>query len=582
MSSTTTIEPNAADTFAFSQTGNVCTPYVLTALPPAANQMLAPPFHYNQDYEDVSTIFVIGFPEDIQEREFRNLFTFAPGFESSALKYPSSFDSEEGLVMYKKTVIGFAKFRSRSEANYARDFLNGRQVDTDRGCIIKAEIAKRNLHFKRTASGPGMNGVLAPVEFIPQYTLEPTPLFVGGLSSESTSPTLLETNQMRSSSSSSLDSSFLDYSSLNSPVPWDILNDEASAVKPSTITSNAGFKGITDKSSLRIDTSSLRIDTDVPTLLHIGSSDNTEKNMTTCRNSPTGLDNEPLEILTRPIPCSSAGGSLISSRSGSLAGYEGQQSGEDGSSNASFVNRLAARMNSVASDRGFSSALFSSDSLWASSTTSTTNTSSTSLKMNGGIGMMHHNNGMINAMYTNSLGGMSQQQQLAYVNGTSYNNSANGCNSLGMNGNGTGSAFNVSLPTPASIAAAGYRCPADQNPPCNTLYVGNLPTNTCEAELRELFSRCLGYRRMSFRMRVNGPMVFVEFDSIPYAQQALNDLHGTLLSNSIKGGIRLSFSKNPLGVRPTGPMQMGGNSNGWGLSGLLSPMAGFFGGEMMV
>ncbi|KAJ3026837.1 UNVERIFIED_CONTAM: hypothetical protein HDU68_004975 [Siphonaria sp. JEL0065] len=552
MSSTTTIDSSAADAFAFSQLqGN--------------------------DYEEVSTIFVIGFPEDIQEREFRNMFTFAPGFESSALKYPSGFESED---MFKKAVIGFAKFRSRNEANYARDFLNGRQVDADCRCIT-AEIAKRNLHFKRTTtSDPGIssvNGVLTPAEFILQYTLQPPPLFVGGLSSKSTSPALLETNQMKSSSSS-LDSSFLDYGSLNSPVPWDILDDNPSAVKPTT-----GFKAITSKSSLCIDTSSLRIDTDVPALLHIGSSDNTEKSVTTCRNSPTGLDNEPVEILTGD-PCSSIGGSFISSSSGSFTAYDAQPSGEDGSVNASFVNRFAAKMNSVGSERGFSSALFSSDSLWASSTTSTTNTvvtSGTSRKMNTGNGMMHHPNGnvMMNAMYTNPMGGMFQQQPLAYVNGTS----GNSCNSMSMNGNGGGSAFNVSLPTPASIAAAGYRCPADQNPPCNTLYVGNLPTNTCEAELRELFSRCLGYRRMSFRMRVNGPMVFVEFDSIPYAQQALNDLHGTLLSNSIKGGIRLSFSKNPLGVRPMGSLQMGGY-NGWGLpvSGQLSPMSGFFGGEMTV
>lgn len=50
----------------------------------------------------------------------------------------------------------------------------------------------------------------------------------------------------------------------------------------------------------------------------------------------------------------------------------------------------------------------------------------------------------------------------------------------------------------------------DQNPPCNTLYVGNLPSSTNPEELEVLFSRCRGYKRLCFRMRANGPMCFVE------------------------------------------------------------------------
>lgn len=50
----------------------------------------------------------------------------------------------------------------------------------------------------------------------------------------------------------------------------------------------------------------------------------------------------------------------------------------------------------------------------------------------------------------------------------------------------------------------------DQNPPCNTLYVGNLPSSTNPEELEVLFSHCRGYKRLCFRMRSNGPMCFVE------------------------------------------------------------------------
>jgi hypothetical protein len=44
-------------------------------------------------------------------------------------------------------------------------------------------------------------------------------------------------------------------------------------------------------------------------------------------------------------------------------------------------------------------------------------------------------------------------------------------------------------------------------------------------------------------------MCFVEFEDVSFATKALNELYGQMLHNSVKGGIRLSFSKNPLGVR---------------------------------
>lgn len=99
--------------------------------------------------------------------------------------------------------------------------------------------------------------------------------------------------------------------------------------------------------------------------------------------------------------------------------------------------------------------------------------------------------------------------------------------------------------------------PADQNPPCNTLYVGNLPPDAAEQELRQLFSTQAGFRRLSFRNKNNnghghGPMCFVEFDDVSFATRALAELYGSQLPRvnaSNKGGIRLSFSKNPLGVR---------------------------------
>lgn len=102
--------------------------------------------------------------------------------------------------------------------------------------------------------------------------------------------------------------------------------------------------------------------------------------------------------------------------------------------------------------------------------------------------------------------------------------------------------------------------PADQNPPCNTLYVGNLPIDTSEDELKAMFSKQRGYKRLCFRTKQNGPMCFVEFEDVSFATKALNDLYGHPLHNSVKGGIRLSFSKNPLGVRTGQPGGTGAGS----------------------
>lgn len=103
--------------------------------------------------------------------------------------------------------------------------------------------------------------------------------------------------------------------------------------------------------------------------------------------------------------------------------------------------------------------------------------------------------------------------------------------------------------------------PADQNPPCNTLYVGNLPIDTSEDELKAMFSKQRGYKRLCFRTKQNGPMCFVEFEDVSFATKALHELYGHPLHNSIKGGIRLSFSKNPLGVRSGQGMSSPGPPN---------------------
>ena len=48
--------------------------------------------------EEISTIFVVGFPDDMHEREFQNMFVFTPGFEAATLKIPNKEPQEDDAL----------------------------------------------------------------------------------------------------------------------------------------------------------------------------------------------------------------------------------------------------------------------------------------------------------------------------------------------------------------------------------------------------------------------------------------------------------------------------------------------------
>lgn len=143
-----------------------------------------------------------------------------------------------------------------------------------------------------------------------------------------------------------------------------------------------------------------------------------------------------------------------------------------------------------------------------------------------------------------------------------------------MNGSGRHANYPLGGPFPRHNLAPPIN-PADQNPPCNTLYVGNLPIDTSEEELKAIFSKQRGYKRLCFRTKQNGPMCFVEFEDVSFATKALHELYGQPLHNSVKGGIRLSFSKNPLGVRSGQTSAQASVGGAGGMNGLSAGAGGF-------
>ena len=170
-------------------------------------------------------------------------------------------------------------------------------------------------------------------------------------------------------------------------------------------------------------------------------------------------------------------------------------------------------------------------------------------------------------MYPVNQSGTPQKVPPARLSSSRNSHKNNSTTSLSSNITGSASISQADLSLLARIPPPAN--PADQNPPCNTLYVGNLPSDATEQELRQLFSGQEGFRRLSFRNKnttsnghSHGPMCFVEFDDVSFATRALAELYGRQLPRSTvssKGGIRLSFSKNPLGVR--GPNSRRGGTN---------------------
>lgn len=75
--------------------------------------------------EEISTIFVVGFPEDMQEREFQNMFMFSPGFEAATLKVPSK-DGEDDYMMNNNT--------GRKQIVSLITLGRGRMEDEEPGC----------------------------------------------------------------------------------------------------------------------------------------------------------------------------------------------------------------------------------------------------------------------------------------------------------------------------------------------------------------------------------------------------------------------------------------------------------------
>jgi hypothetical protein len=91
---------------------------------------------------------------------------------------------------------------------------------------------------------------------------------------------------------------------------------------------------------------------------------------------------------------------------------------------------------------------------------------------------------------------------------------------------------------------------ASARTPITTLFVASLGMNTTEAEIREIFHLLPGFRRMRVsRPKPGGPPVaFVDFVDVQSSTAAMNALQGTQLQGCDRGGLRIEYSKSPMGA----------------------------------
>ncbi|KAL7420423.1 hypothetical protein Q5752_005394 [Cryptotrichosporon argae] len=490
---------------------------------------------YRDDGEDdevISTIFVVGFPEDMMEREFQNLFTFAPGFEAATLKFPSGMRREAAFLdqlnrleisqgqlvaggyehdpalgvqnledsiaslttsstpsaamsltpsapstatlgpssgLTRRQTIGFARFKTRADAFAARDLLQGRRIDPLTGATLKAEMAKKNLHTKRQ---PAQDDVLSLA--------------------------------LRSSRLSQLGAQQV-HALAGQPVGLPLGVAAYGAMPPP-----ASAPAAPGPSAREAWESWPNASAPAP---------------------PAGGNKQPDRSMPPPpLP-------HFSSSSSSIPAGSSQSHGSGSSPPLSVQSPVGRPADSKELLKYAEQADELAGDVWPPNLND----------YNGYAG-------------PTPPPGPAPRGPAAVAGPTSA--------PIGIAGGGTSAAYGQYAPYGA-YQQAGFGAsppadgvslsinPADQNPPINTLYIGNLPAtqsrdyppNFLEESLRALFNMCPGFKRMSFRQKINGPMCFVEFEDVAFAAQAIHDLYGNTLHGMVKGGIRLSYSKNSLGQR---------------------------------
>ncbi|KAH9667686.1 RRM domain-containing protein [Citrus sinensis] len=79
------------------------------------------------------------------------------------------------------------------------------------------------------------------------------------------------------------------------------------------------------------------------------------------------------------------------------------------------------------------------------------------------------------------------------------------------------------------------------NPPCNTLFIGNLGESINEEELRGLFSAQPGFKQMKVLRQERHTVCFIEFEDVNSASSVHHNLQGAVIPSSGSVGMRIQY-----------------------------------------
>jgi hypothetical protein len=436
----------------------------------------------------------------------------------------------------RKQIIGFAKFRTRQEALDARDVLHGRRVDIEKGSVLKAEMAKKNLHTKRgVGSLQGLSTAINATNanningLATSGMLSPDNHALGPVTGVSNATGL--TNAMDSPLSAMVTSRANDTDPFKVTHP--VVN-HMPAFQPhgslATLPSNVGVPPHEPSVILSRD------------LLYSPGRPEPSNAWTLNDPSPVSAQNE------QPTLHSGPGEPYVRHRNGQLDGKTGALSPPSmGSSLSSLPPRPASSVNSssppttsCASNDTEVGAGYNSDY----STRSFSPNESMANSLVGGIQSPDSNmDAMSKVMqimqgaskvHMGSVGGLVGSPGDPALTESSLPSVGKQMQALSSHGG-------ESVRTSSDSSTGSRRNnTADQNPPINTLYVGNLPSSQApqskylEEALLTLFSRCPGYRKLCFRQKTNGPMCFVEVcERIAYLLPDVDQSSSSLMTSPV-------------------------------------------------
>ncbi|KAF3964608.1 hypothetical protein CMV_011125 [Castanea mollissima] len=81
---------------------------------------------------------------------------------------------------------------------------------------------------------------------------------------------------------------------------------------------------------------------------------------------------------------------------------------------------------------------------------------------------------------------------------------------------------------------------------CSTLFIANLGPNCTEDELKQVFAERPGFNMLKMRARGGMPVAFADFEEIDQANKTMEELQGSLLPSSDRGGMHIEYARSKM------------------------------------